>query len=59
MRTVVNWIYGIKNANRQTIFFALNWIAYFVMIVATTLYVYARLDFVRSGPKHTSKVNPK
>lgn len=43
------WIRAFKEADRKTQYFALNWLLYTLAIVVTTLYCYARLDFVRSG----------
>lgn len=37
-------------ATGQTKVFVINWAIYMFLIIATTIYAYARLDFVRSGP---------
>ena len=37
-------------ASSKTKYFALNWIVYGAALIITTLYCYARLDYVRSGP---------
>jgi hypothetical protein len=46
------WIEAFKEADWRTKFFYLNWAFYALAIIASTLYCYARLDFVRSGPPH-------
>jgi hypothetical protein len=35
----------------HTRYFLLNWILYGILTIGTFFYVYARLDYVRSGPK--------
>jgi hypothetical protein len=42
------WIDQYNEATPQTKFFILNWVVYGLAIVITTIYCYARLDFVRS-----------
>lgn len=34
----------------KTLWFAFNWAAYFILLIATFVYSYARLDFVRTTP---------
>jgi hypothetical protein len=41
-------IQKFREASFQTKFFVLNWIVYTIAIIVTTIYAYARLDFVRS-----------
>lgn len=36
--------------NAQTRYFYLNWLIYFVAILASTIYCYGRLNYVRSYP---------
>lgn len=43
------WITALKDANPKTRYFAFNWAIYGIAIIVTTLYCYARLDYVRSG----------
>lgn len=45
---MLNWIISYKNSSRQTKFFALTWFVYGIAIIITTIYCYARLDYVRS-----------
>lgn len=42
------WIQQFFNASSQTKYFALNWAIYGILIILTTVYCYARLDYVRS-----------
>lgn len=35
----------------QNYAYTLNWAIYMLILVLTTVYVYARLDYVRSGPR--------
>lgn len=44
-------IWNIKNWDNQTLFFYFNWGIYLLILIATTLHVYARLDYVRSYEK--------
>ena len=43
----------------HTKYFLFNWILYAVLMIATTFYVYARMDYVRSGPKVVETKNQK
>jgi|GEM_PF-3198861 len=45
---VVNWLRSFYKSSRETKWFVLNWFIYGLAIVATSIYCYARLDFVRS-----------
>jgi len=45
---MLQWIQNFRNASPQTKFFIFNWVVYGFMIVATMIYCYARLDYVRS-----------
>lgn len=45
------WIKQFVQSSRQTKFFVLNWFIYGLALVVTTIYCYARLDFVRSYQK--------
>jgi hypothetical protein len=47
---MLKWIQNFKEASAQTQFYYLNWIIYGLVIIMTTVYCYARLDFVRSYP---------
>lgn len=42
------WLKAYNEASSQTKFFVLNWLVYGLAILITTVYCYARLDFVRS-----------
>lgn len=44
---MVDWTTEIKK-DPHTRYFYINWILYGVMLVATTIYCYGRLDYVRS-----------
>jgi len=46
---MVNWLQKFKASSKQTKYFALTWLVYGLAIVASTIYCYARIDFVRSG----------
>lgn len=48
------WLRMYFQATGQTKLFVINWAIYMLLIIVTTIYVYARLDFVRSGPHNTS-----
>lgn len=43
------WIEEYQQANPQIKFFVINWVIYSIAILVTTVYCYARLDFVRSN----------
>lgn len=45
---VLKWFKQFIESSRQTKLFVLNCILYTLLIVGTTVYCYARLDFVRS-----------
>lgn len=40
----------IRSINPHTRWFIFQWAVYFILIVLSTVYVYARLDFVRTKP---------
>jgi hypothetical protein len=42
------WLINYITSTSQTKYFILNWAAYGIMIIASTVYCYGRLDFVRS-----------
>jgi hypothetical protein len=46
---MLNWIREFKEATAQTKYFVLTWAVYGIAIIASTVYCYARLDYVRSG----------
>lgn len=48
MVAMFQWIKQFINAERQTKFFVLNWFTYGLALIITTVYCYARLDYVRS-----------
>ena len=50
------WIKKIKEADFQTLFFYFNWGFYGFLIIASTVYVYVRLPFVRSTPPLEEKI---
>lgn len=43
------WIRAFKEANPKTKAFVFNWAIYVIALVASTIYCYARLDYVRTG----------
>ncbi len=45
---MIQWLRSFVNANKQTKYFVLNWAVYGLAIILTTVYCYARLDYVRS-----------
>lgn len=46
----MNWIQKFRDASNETKWFIFNWFFYGAIIVLTTIYCYARMDFVRTGP---------
>lgn len=42
------WLKQYNEASTQTKYFVLNWLVYGLALLITTVYCYARLDFVRS-----------
>ena len=38
----------LRKMNSKTRWFVFNWVIYFLCMIATTLYCYGRLDFVRT-----------
>lgn len=48
----MQWIKSFTWSSSQTKVFVINWAIYMFLIVATSVYAYARLDYVRSGPQH-------
>lgn len=45
---IAKWISDFSKASSRTKWFIFNWAIYGVAIVVTTIYCYARLDYVRS-----------
>lgn len=45
---LLKWLKDFSSSTRQTKLFVLNCVLYTLLIVGTTIYCYARLDFVRS-----------
>jgi len=45
---MLKWLKRYNRAKPQIKYFALNWLVYGLAIIITTIYCYARLDFVRS-----------
>lgn len=45
---MTGWIQRYRSASRETKYFVLNVVAYGLLLVFTTIYCYARLDYVRS-----------
>lgn len=45
---MLKWLKQYRNATSKTQYFVLNWLIYGLAILITTIYCYARLDFVRS-----------
>lgn len=54
-----NWIIQFKNSSRETKWYILNWVLYGFLMIATTIYCYARLDFVRSYKTSTESSSKK
>jgi len=48
-----HWFEMMRNADRKTQSFILNAIVYGSILIISTIYCYARLDYVRSLPKKT------
>jgi TRAP-type mannitol/chloroaromatic compound transport system permease small subunit len=48
---MIKWIKTFIETDTKTKWFHLQWILYGAIIVGGALYTYARLDYVRSGPK--------
>lgn len=51
----MKWIRQFREANSHTKYFIFNWFLYGFMIIASTVYVYARLNYVRSTPLSSSQ----
>lgn len=49
----MNWIQKFRDATSETKWFIFNFVVYTLIVIVTTVYCYARLDFVRSGPRPT------
>ncbi|NGX58342.1 MAG: hypothetical protein K940chlam3_01249 [Chlamydiae bacterium] len=45
---MIKWIQDIKNSSNKTKWFYFQYVIYFLLMIATTIWAYARLDFVRS-----------
>lgn len=52
---MIAWIEQFKNSSPKTKWFIFNCIVYGMIIVFSTLYCYARLDYVRSGKSLTQE----
>ncbi len=57
---MLNWLKEYREATSQTHYFFLTLVVYGIVLLVTTVYVYARLDFVRSykttpSTQHTQK----
>lgn len=44
------WSKFIKNADSHTKYFLFNWALYGLMIIASTIYVYVRIGYLRNTP---------
>jgi len=53
------WIASFQRADREMKWFILTWVIYGIAIIATTVYCYARLDYVRSYEAAPGKVEIK
>lgn len=51
---MLKWYRQFSNASFQTKSFAFTWAIYLLAIIVTTVYCYARLDFVRSTASKSS-----
>lgn len=40
----------IRSINPHTRWFIFQWVVYFILMLVTTVYCYARLDYVRTQP---------
>ena len=49
------WAAWWGNSSAETKWFAFNWAIYLLVIILSTVYCYARLDYVRSYQKVDSK----
>lgn len=49
----MRFLHFLRNTDNKTRWFYFQWFMYMLVIVLSTVYVYARLDFVRSGPSKT------
>lgn len=45
---MMTWIQQFRRANPKTRWFIFNWAIYILLMIVTTIYCYARLDYVRS-----------
>lgn len=51
------WIKKFHESSRQTKYFILTWLIFGLCIVVSTVYCYARLDYVRSYKKIEKKLD--
>lgn len=54
---MLKWIKEYTKSNPAIQFFTANWLLYILVILITTIYCYARLDFVRSYPSPSTEKN--
>lgn len=50
------WIDSLKNADKATQGFVFNCVVYGLIILASTVYCYTRLDFVRTGTQTSTPI---
>lgn len=54
---MLKWYREFAAASYETKMFAFTWAVYVLAIIVTTIYCYARLDFVRSYAQPTSQTS--
>ena len=55
---MIQWLRSFTDASPQTKYFILTWFAFGLAIVLSTLFVYGRLDYVRSDKAlHQNNIN--
>ncbi len=47
---IFRWIRAYKSSTKETKMFIFQWAIYFFLLIASTIYCYARLDFHRTAP---------
>lgn len=45
---IMTWLRKFPAAKPQTKFFIINWTFYFILMLVTTFWVYARIEYVHS-----------
>jgi len=55
----MKWFEEFKESTKQTKYFILTWVFYGLIIVASLIYSYARIDYVRTAPVSAMKESVK